>query len=102
GYLTVESARAEQGRIEHVRAVGRGQHDDVLVALEAVHLDQDLVEGLLALVVRASTVACAALAPDSVNLVDKNDARGLLFGLLEEIAHATGADAHEHLDELGA
>src|SRR5437762_2177993 len=42
GHLAVESARPQQRWIEHVGAVRRGQHDDMLVALEAVHLDQNL------------------------------------------------------------
>ena len=72
--LAVEAARAQQRRVEHVRPVGGGDHDHVGVRVEAVHLDQDLVEGLLALVVRAAQ-AGAALAADRVDLVDEDDAR---------------------------
>jgi hypothetical protein len=72
--LAVEAARAQQRRIEHVRAV-RGRDDDhAFVALEAVHLDEQLVEGLLALVVTAAE-ARAAMAADGVDLVDEDDAR---------------------------
>ena len=68
---------------------------------EAVHLDQQLVEGLLALVVAAAQ-AGAALAADRVDLVDEDDARAVLLGLLEQVAHPGGADADEHLDEVRA
>src|SRR5438105_15738018 len=89
GDLAVEATRAEERRIQHVGAVRRGQYDDVLVALEPIHLNQHLVEGLLALVVRATTPATgAALAPDSVDFINENDARGMLFGLLEKVAYA--------------
>jgi hypothetical protein len=71
------------------------------VALEAVHLDQQLVERLLALVVAAAE-AGAALAADRVDLVDEDDARRVLLGLLEHVAHARRAHADEHLDEVGA
>jgi len=37
-----------------------------------------------------------------VDLVDEDDARRVLLGLAEEVAHARRADADEHLDELGA
>ena len=47
--VAVEAARPQQRRVEHVEAVGRGEHDDALVAAEAVDLDQELVEGGLAL-----------------------------------------------------
>ena len=71
------------------------------VALEAVHLDQQLVQRLLALVVAAAE-ARAALAADRVDLVDEHDAGRVLLRLLEHVAHARRADADEHLDEVGA
>ena len=42
------------------------------------------------------------MAPDSVNLVDKNDAGRALLALLEHVAHAAGTDADKHLNEVGA
>jgi hypothetical protein len=41
-------------RVEDVRAVGGGHHDHVVVRVEAVHLHQNLVKRLLALVVAAA------------------------------------------------
>ena len=99
--LPVEAARAQQRRVEHVGAVGRGDQDDAAADVEAVHLDQQLVEGLLALVVAAAH-AGAAVAADGVDLVDEDDRRGVLLGLLEQVADAGGADTDEHLDEVGA
>ena len=71
------------------------------VGLEAVHLDQHLVQRLLALVVAAAE-AGAALAADRVDFVDEDDAGRVLLRLLEHVAHARRADADEHLDEVGA
>ena len=51
----VEAAGAGQGRVQRLRAVGGGQNDDAGVALKAVHLGQQLVQGLLPLVVAADT-----------------------------------------------
>ena len=99
--LAVEAARAQERRVEDVGPVGGGDDDHVGVRVEAVHLDQDLVQGLLALVVRAAE-AGAALAADRVDLVDEDDARRVALRLLEQVADAGGADADEHLDELGA
>src|SRR5581483_538720 len=39
---------------------------------------------------------------DGVELVDEDDGRRLLARLLEQIAHAGGSHADDHLDELGA
>ena len=85
--LTVEAARTQQRRIEHVGTVGGGDQDDAFVGLEAVHLDQQLVERLLALVVAAAE-AGAAMAADRVDFVDEDDAGRVLLGLLEHVAHA--------------
>ncbi len=68
--------------------------------VEAVHLGQDLVQRLLALVVTAERRAAAARAADGVQLVDEDDRGRGLAGLLEQIAHARRADADDHLDEL--
>jgi hypothetical protein len=81
--------------------VGGRHHDDAEVGLEAVHLDQHLVQRLLALVVAAAQ-AGTAVAADGVDLVDEDDAGRALLGLLEHVAHAGRAHADEHLDEVGA
>jgi hypothetical protein len=97
----VEAAGAEQRGIEYVGPVGRRDHDDAFVGLEAVHLDEELIQRLLALVVAAAETR-AAMAADGVDLVDEDDAGGVLLALHEEVADARRADADEHLDEVGA
>src|SRR5262249_33846676 len=95
----IETAGAEQRRIEDVRAVGSGDENHAFVRLEPVHLDEQLIERLLALVVPAAE-AGAAVTADRVDLVEEHDARRVLLALLEEIADARRADADEHLDEV--
>ena len=63
------------------------------VALKAIHLRQQLVDGLLALVIAAAH-ARAALAPHGVNLVDKDDAGGLGLSL-EEGGGRGGGEARQ-------
>ena len=99
--LSVEAAGTQQRRVEDVGTVGRGDQDHAAADVEAVHLDQQLVEGLLALVVTAAH-AGAAVAADGVDLVDEDDRGSVLLGLLEQVADPAGADADEHLDEVGA
>jgi maleate cis-trans isomerase len=50
------------------------------VALKTIHLCEQLVDGLLALVV-ATTQAGTTLATHSINLIDEDDAGGLGLGL---------------------
>ena len=72
GHLSIEPAGPQQRRIENVGTIGRRDDDDALVGREAVHLDEQLIERLLALFV-AERVAAAAAA-DGVELVDEDDA----------------------------
>ena len=99
-HTAVEAAWAQQRLVEVIGAVGRRDDDHRLARVEAIHLDEQLVECLLALVVGGQ--AGAALAAHRVDLVDEDDARRGLLGLVEEIAHTACADADQHLDELGA
>ena len=68
---------------------------------ETVHLHQQLVEGLLTLVMSAAKTR-AAVATHRVNLVDKHDTgRGFARGF-KQVAHTGGTDAHVHLYEIRA
>ena len=99
--LPIEAAGTQQRRIEHVRTVGRGENDNALVRFEAVHLDEQLVQRLLALVIAAAE-AGAAMATHGVDFIDEDDARGVLLRLIEHVTHAARTDADEHLDEVRA
>jgi hypothetical protein len=96
----VEAPRAQEGGVEDLGPVRGGQHDDALGAGEAIHLGEDLVEGLLALVVAADRRRPSPRPPDGVQLVDEDDRRGGGLGLLEQVAHAARPDPDDELDEL--
>src|SRR5262249_6080296 len=63
------------------------------------HLDEQRIQRLLALVVAAAQT-CTAIAAHSVDFINENNAKRILFALLEEIAHAAGADADKHFHEV--
>ena len=71
-----------------------------VVGIEAVHLGQQLVEGLLPLVV-GDEGGPPTLA-DGVDLVDEDDGRGPLPGVGEQVPHPGGPDPDEELDEARA
>jgi len=99
----IEAPGAQQRRIQHFRSIGRGQQHHPVGGIEAVHLDQQLIQGLLLLVVTTHPGGSGApRLPDRVELVDEDDARRLGLRLLEEIPHARRTHPHEHLDELRA
>ena len=97
--VPVEAAGAEQRGIEHVRTVRRTDHDDGVGFLEAVQPHQQLVQGLFPLVVPAAESG-APVSPDGVDLIDEDDTRSVLAGLVEEVPHTGGAHADEHLHEV--
>ena len=98
-HAAVKTAGPQQCGIENVGAVRGGDQDDAFVGFEAVHFDEQRVQRLFAFVVAAAE-ARAAMASDGVNFVDENDAGSVFLALLEQIAHAAGADADEHFDEV--
>ena len=99
-HLAVETARALQSGIQYIRTVGSGNYNHGLIALETIHLHQQLVQGLLALVVTAAQTG-TTLTTDRINLINKDDARCVFLGLLEHIAHTASTDADKHFHEIG-
>ena len=95
----VKAARTQQGFIESVRPVGRGDDYHCLARIKAIHLYQQLVERLFALVVAID--AGPTLAAYGVDFIDEDDTRRSFFGLIKQVAHAARAHANQHLYKLG-
>src|SRR2546423_6192426 len=96
----VEAPRTQQRRVKYVGPVGGGNQDHAFVRFKAVHLNQQLVQGLFSLIVSAAQ-ASAAMAAYSVNLINKDDAGSILLALLKQVANAACAHADKHLYEVG-
>src|SRR5574337_1445696 len=99
GHLSVETPGPEQGWIEDLRTVRRGHDDHALVRVEAIHLHQQLVEGLLAFIVSADRVEPTSLS-ERIQLIDEDDAGRFFLSLGEEVAYTSRPDPYEHLDEI--
>lgn len=61
--------RPHQSLVQHIRPVGTRQHNHVCSGGEAVHLHQQLVEGVLSLIVAARKAGAAAGATNGVDFV---------------------------------
>ncbi len=85
--LPVEPARPQQRRVEDVGPVGGGYHDDAALGVETIQFDEQLVQGLLTLVVTAAETGTTVTA-DGVDLVHEHDGRGVRLRLLEQVAYA--------------
>src|SRR5205809_741188 len=101
--LHVEPSGAEDGRIDEVLAVGGADDDDVLEALDAVDLGEELGDdgGL-----DVGGDAGAAGAEEGVHFVEEDDDGdvlvGLLLGLLEDLTDLALGLADVLVKELGA
>ena len=98
-HLTVKTTGAQQGRVKHVGTVSCRNHNNTVVCFKAIHLDQQLVQGLLTLIM-ATAHTGTTVTTHSINLVDKDDARCLLFGLFEHVTNPRSTHTHEHLYEV--
>ncbi len=85
-YLAVKTAGAEQGGVQNIRPVGGGKNDDTFVGIKTVHFHQQLVQCLFPFVMPAAQ-AGPALTAYGVNFINKNNTRGMLFGVVKQIAH---------------
>src|SRR3989442_15674335 len=56
---------------------------------------------MLALIIAGNRSCTAACSPNGVDLVDENDAGGVLACLGKQVAHAAGTHPDEELDEVG-
>ena len=97
----VKAARAQQRLVKDLRTVRGADDKDSLGRLKSVHLGEELVQRLLSLFISSAVPGVAAPA-DRVDLVDKNNARRVLVGFLEQVAHARCAHADIELDEIRA
>ena len=69
----VKSARPGEGSVQHVKSIGGCNDDDIVSSIEAIHLDQELVEGLVPLVI---ALTCASLLTNRIKFINENDDRG--------------------------
>ena len=99
-YLTIEAAGPQQCGIQNLRPVGRRHQNDADAGIEAIHLDQQLIQGLLPLFMRHRSHA--ARFSDRIQFIDENDAGRFDLRLLEEIPYTGCSDSHKHFHELGA
>src|SRR5687767_5740703 len=72
--LTIKTSGPQKRRIENVGSVGRRHQDDAVIRFETVHLDQKLVQRLLAFIVTTAQ-AGTAVSTHRVYLIDEDNAR---------------------------
>src|SRR6267143_5681195 len=94
--LPVEPTGPAQRGIERIRAVRCTDHDDLAARLESVHQREQLGDDPTFHLARD----LVPLRSDAVQFVDEDDARRVLFGLLEDVAEVLFALAVELRHDL--
>src|SRR6266568_1224700 len=97
-HTSIEAAGAQERFVQSIWAIGCCNDNNGLARLKAVHLNQQLVQGLLTLV--AAIDAGPALTTHGINFIEEDDAGRGFLSLLEEITHAAGANTDQHFDKL--
>ena len=98
--FTIEMAGAEEGLVKHIHSVRVGDGGDSKVSVKAVHLNEESVQRLLALVM-SSTHTVSTVATDRIDLIDKDQARGILPTLFKHVTDTGSTNTDEHFDEVG-
>jgi hypothetical protein len=98
--LSVETARTKQSRIKNVDTICGGNGNDTGVSVETIHLDQNLVDSLFALVVTPA-LTTTALTSDGINLINEDDAGGVLLCLAKDVTDTGSSHTDKHLYKLG-
>ena len=97
--LPVKPAGTQQSIIQNIGTVGSCHDDDAFVIAETVHLHKELIESLLTLIMSAAE-AGTSLTANRIDLIDEDNGRSNLLGLLKQISHAPGTDAHIKLHKI--
>lgn len=96
--LSVKSAWSHECAIKNVGSVGGCEDDYRLLCGESIHFYEELVEGIVTLVV--SSELAVPLLCYSIDFIDENDRRGLLLCFLEKISNSRGTDTDKHFHEV--
>ncbi len=98
-HTPVKTARAEQGRVQDIGSVGCCNHDHVGVSSKPVHFNQQLVEGLFALVM-ASAKTSTTMTTNSIDFINKHNTGRMLLGFVKKIAHTAGTHTDKHFHKF--
>src|SRR5260370_9264108 len=94
-HLSIKTSRAQQGGVKHIGTVCGSNHNHIGVCVKAIHLYKNLIQRLLALIMR-SAQSRATLATDRIDFCNEADTTAIQFRLVKESSHATGANSNKH------
>ena len=99
-YLPVKTACPEQCLVKDIGPVCGCKDDHSAVGAEPVHLGEELVKGVLPLIIGTEIRVTATGTPHGVNLINEDNTGSLLLGLLEQVPYPRGAHSNEHFHKV--
>ena len=97
--LSIKTARTQQSGIKNIGTVSRRNEDQIRGIIKAVHLDQQLVQSLVAFIGTAA-ISRTAVTTDRIDFIDKDNRGSNLLGAGYKITHTRSADTDIHLKEF--
>ena len=97
--MTIKTTWAKERFIKHINTVGSGDNNYARFIIKTIHLDENLVKCLF--ILTTCTTSGITLMCDSVNLIDKDDAWGILFCLTKEVTDTRSTNTHKHFSKFG-
>src|SRR4029077_8246379 len=101
GDLPIKTSRPKQRRIEDIGPVCRCDNDNPFLCVKSVHLNEQSVQRLLALIVPA-TESMTTVPSKGIDLINKNNAGCGFFSQLKHVTHDCGANTDNHFYKIRA
>ena len=95
----VKASRTKQCLVQNFRTIGCTKDQNSLRGIKAIHLRQQLIQGLLPLLIAPAVLGITA-SSDCIDLIDKNNAGSILGGLLKQVTHTACTHADIQLYEI--
>ena len=85
--MSIKPAGTPQGRIQDVRPVRCSEDNDGIRSTESIHFNKQRIEGLPSLILTTGCSPNGTTATNGIDLIDKNYAGCICFGLFENISY---------------
>ena len=98
--MTIKTTGAQQGWIQHIRAIGSCQHDYCFTSSKAIQFGEDLVQGLFAFIITTPQTGTSGTA-NTVQFVNKDNTGCTFLRGAKQLTYPGVTLADKDLDKLG-
>ena len=96
--MTIKTTWTKECLVKHINTVGSSNNNYARFIIKTIHLNEDLIESLF--VLTTCTASSITLMCDSINLIDEDNAWGILFCLTKEVTNTRSTDTHKHFGKF--